>query len=233
MGTESFDLKCRACGAPLSKDNLLVELSMARCTQCGAVSGVKGVQDWSRAPVVMPTGFRLEEEGDAVVITYDGGGLKKGPLGVMIFFITAILFAYSAGFGHFAKGFTVWEWIYIGTLPTFGVIFALLDVLGILHRVRVRVSRDGVAVKGGGPVPFTEKFVSASTIVQVFTREFKGEEVGVRYEVIARCRDGKLAYLVGNLHEAPQALYFEQRIEKALGIKDVPVLGEIPRSGSK
>lgn len=227
MGMEAFDLKCRACGAPLSQENLVAELAMARCAQCGAVSGVKGVKDWTRDPVALPKGFSLEEDGDGIAIVYDGGGLRPTGYLVAAFAASAALI----GFGRLTRqlhgAFSWSDLLFISALPALAMIFGVLDALGLLNRLRVRVSREKITVVSG-PSP-KEKSMYARDIVQVFTREFRGRETGVTYEVVACGRDGQLAFLVGGLREAAQGLYIEQRIERALRLKDVPVAGEIPR----
>ncbi len=42
-------------------------------------------------------------------------------------------------------------------------------------------------------------------------------------------RDGRKVKLTSDLESSEEALYLEQAIERALGIKDQPVRGEIPR----
>ncbi len=42
-------------------------------------------------------------------------------------------------------------------------------------------------------------------------------------------RDGRQGKLLSDLESSEEALYLEQVIERALGIKDQPVRGEIPR----
>ncbi len=231
MGLEAFDLKCRYCGAPLSQENLVAELAMARCVQCNAVSGVKGVKDWSRDPVELPEGFRLEEDGEALVIFYDGGRFQSSGLMLCAFGGSAALLFFGKIFRQMFGQFSWFDLFYIGLLPVLAMIFAVLDASGLLKRLRVRVSRDGVTVVSGPSRKV--KSMYARDIVQVFTREFRGRETGVSYEVVACGRDGRLAFLVGGLPQASQSLYIEQRIERALGLKDVPVPGELPRSNHR
>lgn len=229
---ESFDLKCRSCGAPLAQENLIAALAMARCAQCGTVSGVKGVKDWERGAGPLPKGFRLEEDGDTVVILYDGGGFQPRVLLLFAFMGSATLLFFGGLFRQIIGQFSLLDILYVSALPILGMTFAILDAAGLLHRVRLRASREGVSVATGPMPSLREKSVSAAAITQVFTREFRGEETGLTYEVVARGRAGGLTILVANLPEAPQALYFERRIEKALGLKDIPVPGELPRSGA-
>lgn len=229
---ESFDLKCRSCGAPLAQDNLIAALAMARCAQCGTVSGVKGVKDWERGAVPLPKGFRLEEDGDAVAIFYDGGGFQPRVLMLFAFMGSATLLIFGRLFRPIIGQFSTLDILYVSALPALGMAFAILDAAGLLHRIRVRANRDGVTVASGPMPSMTEKFLPAAAIAQVFTREVRGEETGTTYEVVARGRAGLLTVLAANLPEAPQGLYFERRIEKALGLKDIPVPGELPRSGA-
>jgi hypothetical protein len=50
---------------------------------------------------------------------------------------------------------------------------------------------------------------------------------GATYEVRAVTQEGRNTKLVGGLETSEQALSIEQAIEKRLGIRDVPVAGQL------
>lgn len=226
-GMESFDLKCRYCGAPLSKDNIIAELSMASCAQCRAVSGFKGVvPDWSRDPVALPEGFRVEEDRGVITIFYDGGGIQVlGLAFIALFGVASLLFSVGLRRELRLSGL---ELLAMGAAQTLALGFAALDATGLLKRLQVKVSKEKVEVLSG-PMSMSTA-MSARHIVQFLTREVPGKESRPAYEVVAVDRAGSLTCLIGGLPEAPQALYIEQRIERALGLKDVPMPGEVPRA---
>ena len=105
-------------------------------------------------------------------------------------------------------------------------------IAGFVNRTLIRISPSQLTV-GHGPLPWWgNKQLDATGIAQVYCKErvSRGRNgTSITYAVHAALRDGADAKLVDALDSPEQALYLEQEIERFLGIKDVPVRGELAR----
>ena len=117
-------------------------------------------------------------------------------------------------------------------LPLITLVFApklvYSTLAGFLNRTRVTIGDGAVDVRHG-PVPWLgSKRVEAIDIAQVF-----GEQVRLRgnfmYRVEALTQQGRRIRLVSPVARRDVALYLEQEIEKALGIKDEEMPYELKR----
>lgn len=104
-------------------------------------------------------------------------------------------------------------------------------VAGWCNRTHIVVGNGNVSVRHR-PIPwFGNTKVDASNLRQLYakehvTRSRRGGESS-SYEVRAVTHDGRNMKLVSGLETSEQALYIEQEIERYLGIKDAPVVGQI------
>jgi len=229
------ELKCRNCGAPLTVDDVVERLSMARCNHCKAVFALEAQgpietgQPALRPSVSMPAGIRVEHIGSALQIS-------RSWLHVSAFFL---LF-----FCIFWNGFMlVWHVISLSMGAWFMSAFGLLHTavgLGViyltvatfLNTTHIRVGNGMIEVKTE-PVPWWgNKWLSADDLAQFYCRETaKRGKHGTHYtyDVMAIRKDNARETLVQGLLNSDQALYIEQEIERFLGIKDQPVHGELGR----
>jgi hypothetical protein len=104
-------------------------------------------------------------------------------------------------------------------------------IAGWLNRTHILVGRGKVIVHHR-PIPwFGNSEIDASTLKQLYAQERviqrrRGRSTST-FEVRAVTHDGRNRSLVGSLASEEQALSIEREIEKHLGIRDIPVAGQI------
>lgn len=113
-----------------------------------------------------------------------------------------------------------------------GVGLTYFTIASLFNTTRIEVNRGTLQVRHG-PVPwFGGKSMNAGDVKQLYCKEkvSRGKH-GYRYTyaVWAALQDGSSAKLASNNMESDQALFIEQQLERALGIKDRAVPGELPR----
>ncbi|MEX0867604.1 MAG: hypothetical protein WD030_09615 [Pirellulales bacterium] len=228
-------LNCRNCGAPISPQNFVEHLAMARCGHCDSVFSVashaafgRHGQPLERPQVELPHGMQVSEQGGELEIRRR-------------WFTWGILFL--AFFACFWNGFLiVWHTLAIVQgawfMSLFGVIHTAVGVglaysvlTGFLNSTVVRVGRGSIEVKHG-PLPWRgNKTILSHDIEQLYCREkiSQGKNgASYRYAVLV-VQQGRREVLLKGLENVEQALYIEQEIERFLKINDTPVVGEIPR----
>lgn len=229
---ELSDLKCRQCGASIARENILPVLAMASCAQCGAVAAIKGLPAWFRQSVPLPEGMRVDAEGGDTVISYVWYSPKYYALGFLALVWVGVILAFGSFISATGGHWFIRAFLLLPMLPGLGL--GYISVAGLFNTTRIRAGRKGISITIW-PIPYlAAKSLAAADVQQVFTRQsvLRGQEGDlVSYEVIAGLADGSLMPFGLSLDEAPQALFIEQQVEKALGIRDVPMPGEIPRSG--
>jgi hypothetical protein len=111
-----------------------------------------------------------------------------------------------------------------------GVVITYLALAGWLNRTRVTINFEKITVISG-PLPFfNNRVVDSSAIKQLYSKERitrSRNGTNCTYAVHAILSDQKNIKLADGLESSEQALFVEQEIEKYLGIKDVPVKGEL------
>ena len=104
-------------------------------------------------------------------------------------------------------------------------------VAGWFNRTRILVGSGRLTVRHS-PLPwFGNTEIDSSTLTQLYTQERvthsrRGPSYS-RFEVRAVTQDGRNTKLVGGLETSEQALSIEQEVEKRLGLRDVPVAGQM------
>lgn len=125
----------------------------------------------------------------------------------------------------------------LGTLipvmhSVFGASMVYMLLTRLFNHTRITVTADRVQVSHG-PLPWPGACsIPTSRIDQLFCKEIRrttNHGLSLRYEVWAEMTDGTQSRLVHIGLSAEQALFMEQQIEKALGIQDREMPGELPR----
>jgi hypothetical protein len=125
----------------------------------------------------------------------------------------------------------------LGTLipvmhSVFGLGMAYMLLTKLFNHSRITVTADRVQVSHG-PLPWPGACsILTSHIDQLFCKEIRrttNHGLSLRYEVWADMTDGTQSRLVHVGLSAEQALFIEQQLEKALGIQDREMPGELPR----
>jgi len=153
-----------------------------------------------------------------------------------VVFMTAFVIFWN---GFLINWYSMWD-------PSKGLMMALFPLLhvgvgigltywalaGWLNRTHVVVGQGRMSVRSG-PLPWLgNQDLDATALRQLYVQEKVNQGrngTTVKYELHALTRDGKNLLLVRTLKSREQAIYLEQEIEKALGIRDEPVRGQMVR----
>ncbi|MBN1427015.1 MAG: hypothetical protein JXB07_01440 [Anaerolineae bacterium] len=230
-----MQVKCKHCGQDIPAEDINLERLMAKCRSCNAVFSIEDQVDgeaasgFTRQEVPKPKGFKVEDEMGTLKIIRPWFGLVTIPLTFFCLFWN--------GFMAFWFGTAITQRIWI--MAAFGILHAIIGLVmayttiaSYLNRTVVKVRFEGVEVKNGPLPSFGNKRLETIAIKQLYTKEIisRGRSsYGYSYEVHAVTTDDRNEVVVGGLEDSAQALYIEQEIERALGIKDRPVRGELPR----
>lgn len=183
-----------------------------------------------RLTMPLPAGMSIEESSAGTVITRRWFGVT---MIFLAFFCVAwdgfLLFWYGMALGPNAPWImTIFPLAHVAI----GVGLTYFTLAGLFNRSWIKAANGVISVLHG-PLPWLGNQVLPCTeIDQLFCREkvTQGKNgPNIRYEVWACMRDGSNKKLLGGTLTDEQAIYIEQRLEKALGITDRPMPGEMPR----
>lgn len=241
-----MQLFCKKCGQQVLAEDMNLEMALAKCRGCSSVfsildalqdgtdSGVVSVSR-ERLPVPMPKGYKIDELGRELTITYRWFTLAAFAL---LFFCVIwdgfLVVWYSIGLSALADGKA-------GAMGWVMILFPILHVavgVGLTYGVVCMfVNRTEIRIVGGdltiwhGPIPCPGNCrIATSDVKQIFVTEVchRGKH-GPRYsyDVNVVKRDGSKKKLVGSLQDVQQALFLEQKLESHLEIADQRVPGEV------
>lgn len=232
-------LKCPSCASPLSADDFDSQHGFIKCGYCKALMTLPkaaerksegGSAFRERGEVPMPARVRLENtaHGMAILRRWFSPAIL-----FLVFFCIAwdgfLVFWYSMAFamnGPFIMKIFPIAHVAIGVWLTYFTIASLFNT------TRIAAERGELVVKHG-PVPWAgAKRLNASEVDQLFCKEkVSRSKNGIRYTygVWTAMKDGSSAKIIAANLEMDQALFIEQQLEKALGIRDREVPGELTR----
>ena len=203
----------------------------------------------ARPEVPMPPGIRVERDGtggDAFAgMSYrQSAGAQQQPLTIHRRWFSPtdlFLLVFAAFWDSFIIVF------YLGILksgaPLFAALFPLIHlgvgvaltyraIAGLLNTTTIDV-KDGSLRVRHHPLPWRgNRSVPIDSITQLYcTSEVRRNKRGTMhtYDVHVSQSDGTSFVLVRGLPKLDQGLFIEQEVEKALGIKDVHVAGEVDK----
>ncbi|MCA9550043.1 MAG: hypothetical protein KC933_08415 [Myxococcales bacterium] len=228
-------LTCEDCGADIPAENINISRAVAKCAHCGAISGFADRVSNARAAVerlqvALPPGIEVIDLGGELTLLRRWFSWK---------------YAFLAVFCLFWNGFlVVWYTLALSAeeTPVLMLVFPILHVAagvglsyytlaGFLNQTEFRVGQGRLRLRHG-PIPWPgARDMDAGKLKQLYcTEEVSRSRNGttITYMLRANLRDGDSIKLA-RLDTRDQALFIEQRIEATLGIKDVPVAGEVPR----
>ncbi len=173
-------------------------------------------------------------------MTREAGGLTLiytwfRPLYVLMLFFCIfwdgfLVFWYRTALAHPSPG-SIMLWfplLHVGV----GVGITYSTIAGFLNRTRVTVNAGEVTIRHG-PLPWIgNRNVPAGEIRQLFREETIStgrSGSSATYHLNAITRENRKLRLIRGIPAADVALYLEQEIEKALGIEDRKVAGEMPK----
>lgn len=234
---EPVSLKCPNCGSVLRAEDYDLATGIIRCSYCKALATLPGAraatvsaQIQPRPDVPMPPGITCQNDGTNMVIT------RRWRSAILFFLIpfciawdSFLIFLYSMAF----SGHTSWiMFVFPIAHVAVGVGLTYL-VLATLFNRTVIIAGQGRLNISTGPIPWGRNIeMSSSEIDQLFckSKANRGRNgTNMTYALWASLHDGTTCKLVGSVDDEDQVLFIEQKLEKALGIKDRPVPGEISR----
>lgn len=240
-----MQLFCKKCGKQVLAEDMNLEMALAKCRGCSSVFSIlDSLQENAspgaatkadRLPAPMPKGYKIEEIGRELTITYRWFTLAAFALLFFCVFWDGFLVVwYVIGL----KGLTSGE---MGGMAIAMLLFPILHVavgIGLTYAVICMfLNRTEIRVIGGeltiwhGPVPCPGKCrIPTSDIKQLFvTEKTHHGKHGTRYsyDVNAMKQDDTKQKLIGNLQDVQQALFLEQKLEQHLEIVDQRVPGEV------
>ena len=231
-------LKCPNCGSVLRSTDLDLEHGVVKCSYCHALSTLpsKMAPDSSngfreRPEVPLPPKVTCVDNGYETVITRSW---FSHAVWFLLFFCVIwnpfLVFWYTMAFASNA--------------PFIFKVFPILHVavgLSLSYTVLTMFFNSTVIIAGPqrfrihhGPLPaFGNVQLEAADLVQLYGKEkishSRKHGTSISYELWAKMRDGTAKKLVGGLNDDQQALFLEQRLEKAMGIQDRTMPGELAR----
>jgi hypothetical protein len=179
----------------------------------------------------LPLHINMDYDGINLVITRKWWGKTyKGLLFFTLIWNSFLVFWY---FMAFKTGSTMMK-----IFPVFhvaiGLFLAYKTLTGIFNKTYIRVNTESIQVEHK-PIPYVgNKTLLSKDVKQLYskkrvTRTSNGAAT-VSYEVRAILTNGKETKLVTELETPDQAKFIEMEIERYLGIRDMPVRGELRSS---
>ncbi|RBP35886.1 hypothetical protein DES53_11952 [Roseimicrobium gellanilyticum] len=233
--------KCPNCASPLKAEDWDTATGIIKCSYCRALStvptaaasaGAPGNAFVARPPVPLPPGLQIEE--GAL-----GLNIKRRWFSWIVLFLIPFCIAWDSFLvfwftGVLSKGGDV-PWIVV-VFPiahvAAGVGMTYFTLATLMNSTRISLESGLMRVRHG-PLPWRgNQDIDASSLDQLFCKEKVNRVkngVHYTYEVWAVLRDGTSRKILGVSLDRDQALYIEQKLEQALGIKDRPVPGEVMR----
>ncbi|HSI65119.1 MAG TPA: hypothetical protein VLE43_18475 [Candidatus Saccharimonadia bacterium] len=231
--------KCPNCASPLKADDWDTATGIIKCSYCRALSTVpvtassEGTPESSRfvrPPVPLPPGLKVEE---GVL----GLSIQRRWFSWVILFLIPFCIAWDSFLIFwYTKAFeSGGPWI-MKVFPivhvAVGVGLTYFTLASLMNITRISVESGLIRIRHF-PLPWLGNLdLDASNLEQLFCKEKTHRNkngVNYTYEVWAVLRDGKSRKILSTSMEQDQALYIEQKLEQALGIKDRPVAGEVLR----
>lgn len=231
IGTK-LKLFCQQCGAAIPAEDVDLSTLHARCRKCDEVfsfdRSLREGAGRTRAEVPQPERIRVVE---------DGGGFRAERT-----WYSPIIFLYL-GFAVFWDAFLfVWfsKAFSVGAFVLFALPHAVVGI-GLTYFVLVSFfNRTIVEIRGNRLRCFHEPFPwpgSANLDVRDIRQLYVQEKMSYgqhghshrRFRLYALTQVGEKVLLIRGLREMDEALFFEQQVERFLGIPDEAVGGELPR----
>lgn len=233
------ELRCPSCGSPFRLEDYDPGKGVLSCSYCKALMTLGAPTDSQpkppaqRAEVPLPPGVVLQK-------TRDGVELRRRWFRAHFVFLaffclvwnSFLLFWYSLALSDGAP----WIMVVFPLLHVaVGVGLTYWTLAGLLNTTTIRVERRSVVVRHA-PIPWRGPgAIEKQSIDQLYVKptQHRGKHgISWTYAVWVVARDKASFQLVAGLSEPDVALFIEQSIERALGLKDRSVPGELARDSS-
>jgi hypothetical protein len=226
------DVRCKNCQAVIDPANIDWERELASCQGCGRlmdlrrerVTAAKAPNDPKkprvRVPVDLPVGMSVASvAGERLVIRRRW--LRQKHWFMLFLFAAAALYVAYLWATIGTNG-----WLIVGTL--FVLSWNYNIAVMFVNSTLVSADSDAVTVTHG-PMPSLfgrNRSLEKSNIDQLYAAKY-----GALYAVFAKLKGGHDVSLVAPLVTADQAVFIEQQLERALGLVDAAIAGELGSEG--
>jgi hypothetical protein len=228
-----MDITCTRCGALLPADDVNLQSMAAKCGSCNAVFSIADqiapAEGWSpraRLDVPLPERFTVEHPAGGLQISWRWYSPAAIFLTIFAVFWNGFVCVWislvlSSGAGFFAL------FASIHALAGIGVAYGALSMF--LNATRVDASYGMLSVRHGPLPAFGNLDLPRDSLRQLYCLErvSSSRRGTVTYELKALKADGSSVAVLQGLQSTEQALFLEQELERFLGIKDVPMSGEL------
>jgi hypothetical protein len=227
-------LQCPSCASPIPAEALESTDEFITCAYCGSLTTLpgrrRGVPFQERPPLALPPGMAIQATPHGLVLTrrwFTWIVLFLIPFCLVWngFLITWYSVALSTQAPAMALGFPL---IHVGV----GVFLTYYTLATLINRTRLSVERGELVIRHG-PLPwFGYRRVPGILIDQLYCKAHVTQGKNgphTQYQLWMIHTQGKHEKLHASSLSIEQALYIEQQIEKALGIRDCATPGELPR----
>jgi hypothetical protein len=228
-------LRCPSCASPLQEAGLDLARGLAKCAHCGALMTLESPTALpapagarARARVPLPPRVMVLPTGDGVSIRLRW--YKPQVLFLLcfcIFWDGFLVFWYAAALG--------------GNAPIVAILFPLLHVsvgIGLTYFTLASLcNTTEVAVDSGKlqvrhrPLPWRgQRELERGDVTQLYCKQRTNNTrngPSHSYELWAALKEGQSLKLLGAGLDSEQALFLEQELERALGLLDRQVPGEL------
>ena len=223
----SQELRCASCHAVIGPASIDLKCELAACASCGRLTDLRRAPAAptpaatepgtarARAPVQLPVGMSMTTLPDRLIV-------RRRWLRQKHWFLLCIV---ESGVAYVAYLWTTLPpsvWLILGTLFVLSWNYNLAAMF--VNSTVISAAGDGVSVKHGPlPTVFARNTAAEkSQLEQLYATTF-----GSAFAVEAKLKSGPPLRLVAPLITAEQALFVEQTLERALGLVDFAVEGEL------
>jgi len=221
------EVRCASCQAVIGPANIDVQRELATCASCGRLTDLRRpvaappqgqqapAQTRARPRVQLPFGMSMTTLPDRLLI-------RRRWLRRKHWFLLCIIGGAGAYVAYLWTTLEPSVWLVLGTIFAFSWNYNLAAMF--LNSTVISAAGDGISVKHG-PLPslFARNAATdKSQIEQLYSTSF-----GAMFAVQAKLKSGQALRLVSPLITADQAMFVEQTLERALGLVDFAVEGEL------
>lgn len=227
-------IKCPNCAAQLKASDCNPEKGAAQCGYCRSMITLPGYRpaapEKKRLTMPLPPGMTIDESAAGTIITRRWFNIA---IVFLIFFCIAwdgfLVFWYGIAFSTGAPWImTLFPLVHVAV----GVGLTYFTLAGIFNRTWIKAT-DGVVSILHGPLPWMGNYtIPCSEIEQFYCKERVSHGKNgpsVTYQVWVARHDGTSQKILAGSLTDDQAIFIEQRLEKALGIADRTIPGELMR----
>jgi hypothetical protein len=234
-------VRCPACALPVAAENVDLASGWAKCVECQEVFTFRSAaapKPPVPAQVPMPAKFEVREEEGRLVVSWKWFSPVHLFMIVFAVFWWGFLFVWYGALVVAAVsvqgGWVAAIFMGVAGLPfvAAGIGIVYFALAGYRNRTFVTVSRDRLEIRHRPMRWFGEKTLATRDLAQIYCErnEHRGKHgTHASYSIHALSPERRKLEILKGLESPEQARFLEDRIERFLGIADLPVQGELPK----